>query len=133
MTLTRINPPALHDPTPFGYAHTVFAPASSGFVFVAGQYASTATGEVPDSAFDAQLERVLDNLSTALGAHDLDLGHVVQLRTYVVGLDFGALGALSAAIQQRWPDGPPANTVLGVVSLALRDMRIEIDAVAARP
>ena len=128
-----LNPDDLHDPTALGYSHTVTVPAGSALVLVAGQYASDETGGVSAPAFAPQVEQSLDRLATALAAHDLSLTDVVSLRTYVVGLDGPRLGALGQAVGRIWGDRPPAHTVLGVAALALPEMLVELEAVAARP
>jgi enamine deaminase RidA (YjgF/YER057c/UK114 family) len=133
MTHTILNPADLHDPVPFGYSHTAHVPAGRDLVFVAGQYASSADGAVVSPAFADQVNRALDNLALALAAHELTVADVVQMRTYVVGLDLPKLGVIAQAVAARWGARPPANTLLGVAALATPDMCFEVDAVAARP
>lgn len=132
MVHTTLNPPALHDPTAFGYAHTAAVPATSALVFVSGQYGSTPEGAVVSPEFAAQVQRAFDNLATALAAHDLTLADVVQLRTYVVGPDFERLGILGQTVGTRWNGKPPTQTLLGVASLAMPEMLFEVEAIAAR-
>ena len=60
---------------------------------------SGSDGVVASPDFAEQVRRAFHNLGAALAAHGLDLGHVVQLRTYVVGLDFDKLGAITQAVQ----------------------------------
>jgi enamine deaminase RidA (YjgF/YER057c/UK114 family) len=132
MSRTIINPADLHDPTAFGYSHTVATPASE-LVFVAGQYGSDASGNVTSSDFTAQLRRSFDNLGTALKAVGLDYRDVVQIRTHIVDHDADKLTALVEVVGQIWGAQPPAQTLIGVASLALPDMLFEVDAIAARP
>lgn len=132
MTHSTVNPPELHDPTAYGYSHTVNVPSSSDLVFVAGQYASGPFGEVAAEDFDAQVEHVFRNVATALDAHQLGLRHVVQLRTYVVGLDMDKLGVVGRAVGAIWGAEPPTHTVIGVAALAMPDIHVEIEAIAAR-
>lgn len=127
-----LNPADLHDPTAFGYSHTVRIPAGSELVFVSGQYGSKRDGAVVSAAFAEQVDRAFANLGAALAAHGLDSSHVVQLRTYVVGLDFDKLGVIARTIGARWQAEPPAQTVLGVASLATPEIHFEVEAVAAR-
>lgn len=129
---TTINPRDLHDPTPFGYAHTTAVPAGSDLVLVAGQYASGADGAVVSSDFAEQVGRVFANLGTALAAHGLQLEHVVQLRTYVVDLDGPKLGVIGQAVAQGCGRTLPSQTVIGVAGLAMPQILIEVEAVAAR-
>jgi enamine deaminase RidA (YjgF/YER057c/UK114 family) len=133
MTSTIVNPAGLHDPVAFGYSHTVAVPAGSSLVLIAGQFGSDTTGAVVSSDFAEQVAQTFRNLTVALAAHDLDLSHVVQLRTYVVNLDFDKLGTIGAAVGATWGAAPPTQTVLGVAALALPDIAVEIEAVAVRP
>ena len=116
MPHTMVNPAGLHNPVPFGYSHTAAVPAGAALVFVAGQYGSDRDGAVVSTDFATQVQQAFHNLGVALGAHGLDLSHVVQLRTYVVDLGFDKLGAIAAAVQSGWGDAPPTQTVLGVAA-----------------
>ena len=133
MSHTIVNPAGLHDPVPFGYSHTASIPAGTELVLVAGQYGSRTEGAVVSPDFTGQVRQAFHNLGVALAAHGLDLGHVVQLRTYVVNLDFDKLGAIAQAVQDGCGDTPPTQTVIGVASLAMPDILFEVEALAARP
>jgi enamine deaminase RidA (YjgF/YER057c/UK114 family) len=128
---TVTNPPALHDPTPFGYSHAVCAPGE--LVFIAGQYASDASGAPVPGDFAAQVDLAFDRLETALAGVGLGLRHVVRLGTFVVDHDLGKLEVLGKALHARFGDRPPAQTLSGVAALALPGMLFEVDAVAVRP
>jgi len=132
MSHTIVNPDGLHDPVPFGYSHTAAVPTGAELVFVAGQYGSNAEGAVVSGDFTEQVEQAFGNLGVALGAHGLDLSHVVQLRTYVVNPDFEKLGAIGQAVRAGCGDTPPTQTVIGVAGLAMPDILFEVEAVAAR-
>jgi enamine deaminase RidA (YjgF/YER057c/UK114 family) len=132
MSHVIVNPPQLHDPTAFGYSHTVRIPAGSEVVLLAGQYGSGPNGEVESDSFVEQVQRAFRNVEVALAAHGLELGHVVQLRTYVIGLDFDKLGAIGQAVHGIWGSRPPTQTVIGVAALALPDIAFEVEAVAVR-
>lgn len=133
MTHAVQNPDGLHNPTSFGYSHTARVPAGSELVFVSGQYASDPQGAVVSEVFAEQVERALHNLALALAGQGLELTHVAQLRTYVVGLDFEKLGTISGVVAGIWGETPPTQTLLGVAGLATPDMLFEIEAVAVRP
>jgi len=132
MSPTIINPADLHDPTPFGYSHTAAIAAGSELILISGQYGSDANGGVVSDAFADQVSQAFSNLAVALDAHGLDLTDVVQLRTYVVGLDFDRLGAIAQAVQSGCGPELPTQTVLGVASLATPEILFEVEAVAAR-
>ncbi|MER7731807.1 Rid family hydrolase [Streptomyces erythrochromogenes] len=133
MARTIVNPDGLHDPTPFGYSHTVTVPAGSELVLVSGQYGSGPDGAVVSAGFSEQVEQAFRNVGVALAAHGLDLGHVVGLRTYVVGHDVSKLGPIAAAVRERWGAKPPTQTLIGVACLATPDVLFEVEALAARP
>lgn len=133
MAHTIVNPSELHDSVRFGYSHTAGVPAGTDLVFVSGQYGCGADGMVTSSDFGAQVQQAFRNLGTALSAHDLDLSHVVQLRTYVVDPDFEKLGIIGASVREGCGEIPPTQTVIGVAGLAMPDIMFEVEAVAARP
>lgn len=132
MPHTIVNPDGLHDPGPFGYSHTAHVPAGTQLVFVSGQYGSGPDGMVVSKDFNEQVRQAFSNLGTALAAHGLDLTDVVQLRTYVVNLDFDKLGAIGQAVASSGAEKPPTQTVLGVAALAAPDILFEVEAVATR-
>ncbi|NDL56767.1 RidA family protein [Phytoactinopolyspora mesophila] len=129
MTHAIINPAGLHDPAGFGYSHLA---TTENLVFVAGQYASDARGEVTSTAFAEQVEQALANLRIALAGAGLDYSHVVQLRTFVVDHDADKLRELAAQVGRIWGGQPPTQTLIGVAALALPGMLFEVDAVAVR-
>ncbi|MGW0532277.1 RidA family protein [Streptomyces sp. NPDC003032] len=128
---TITNPAALHDPTPFGYSHAVSA--SGELVFIAGQYASDATGAPVPGDFAAQVDLALERLRSALEAVGLGYEHVVRLGTFIVDHDMDKLTVLGKALHAHFGDRLPAQTLSGVASLALPGMLFEVDAVAVRP
>ncbi|MGW4701604.1 RidA family protein [Streptomyces sp. NPDC004285] len=128
-----VHPEGLHDPVPFGYSHTAAVPAGSDLVLVAGQYGSGPDGAVVSADFAEQVRQAFHNVGVALSAHGLGLGHVVQLRTYVVNHDVGKLAPIAAAVREAWGKEPPTQTLIGVASLAAPDVLFEVEALAVRP
>lgn len=131
MTHTFVNPPALHDPTAFGYSHSAAVPAGSELVLVSGQYGSGPDGGLVSADFADQVRQAFANLATVLSAHGLGLEDVVQLRTYVVGLDGERLGVIAGSVGACGPT-PPTQTVIGVAGLAMPEILFEVEAVAVR-
>lgn len=130
MPHTLTNPAELHDPSGYGYSHV--AATTGDLVFVAGQYGSGPDGQVVSDDFADQVARAFANLGIALRAEGLDYRHVARLGTYVVDHDADRLTVLLGHITRIWGDRPPAQTLLGVATLALPGMLFEVDAVAAR-
>ncbi|MEU4443818.1 Rid family hydrolase [Actinosynnema sp. NPDC050801] len=130
MPHTLVNPDGLHDPTGYGYSH--LAATTGDLVLVAGQYGSDRDGHVVSDDFAEQVDRAFANLGTALRAAGLDYHHVARLGTYVVDHDADRLAVLADRVGRIWGDRPPAQTLLGVATLALPGILFEVDAVAAR-
>ncbi|MFF8322830.1 RidA family protein [Streptomyces bobili] len=128
---TITNPPALHDPTPFGYSHAVSAPGE--LVFIAGQYASDASGAPVPGDFAAQVDLAFDRLDSTLAGVGLGREHVVRLGSFVVDHDLAKLETLGKALHARFGERLPAQTLSGVAALALPGMLFEVDAIAVRP
>jgi enamine deaminase RidA (YjgF/YER057c/UK114 family) len=131
-SINFVNPPALHDPVPFGYSHSVAVPASSALVLISGQYGSGPDGTLVSADFSEQVVNAFANVAAVLAAQGLNLTDVVQLRTYVVDLDFAKLGAISAVVHDTWGTMPPTQTLIGVASLAMPGIAFEVEAVAIR-
>ncbi|MFJ5829043.1 Rid family hydrolase [Streptomyces sp. NPDC093089] len=92
-----------------------------------------AGGAVVSPDFAERVAQAFRNAGVALAAHGLDLGHVVQLRTYVVDHDVAELAPIGAAIGKGRGAKPPVNPLVGVASPATPDMLFEVEALAARP
>ncbi|MGW8768958.1 RidA family protein [Streptomyces sp. NPDC055815] len=132
MAHALINPEGLHDPVPFGYSHTAAVPVGTELVLISGQYGSGPDGAVVSTDFTEQVKQAFRNIGVALAAHGLDLGHVVQLRTYVVNHDVTKLGPIAEAVLEGWGTNPPTQTLIGVASLAAPDVLFEVEALAVR-
>ncbi|MFF8773134.1 RidA family protein [Kitasatospora sp. NPDC015120] len=125
------NPPGLHDPRPLGYSHVVSAAGET--VYLAGQYASDADGQVAVEGFADQVELSLEHLVRALAAVGLGVENVVRLGSFVKDHDAEKLEILGRALHAVWGERLPVQTLSGVATLALPGMLVEIDAVAVRP
>ncbi|WP_328871950.1 RidA family protein [Streptomyces sp. NBC_00287] len=128
---TITNPATLHDPTPLGYSHAVSAPGE--IVHIAGQYASDSSGAPVPGDFATQVELAFDRLQSALAGVGLGYEHVVRLGTFIVDHDPSKLKVLGKAMQARFGNRLPAQTLAGVAALGLPGMLFEVDAVAVRP
>lgn len=102
---------------------------------MAGQTALAADGSVVGvSDFAAQLERAYANLGVALAAAGAGYADIVSLRTFLTrDEDVEAFVALRDARHRLlFPAGDnPPNTLLAVRRLALPELLIEIEAIAA--
>lgn len=133
MSLTRINPPELFDPTPYGYVHVITG-LSGDFVVVAGQgwVLTTAEGTFLDTDFATQVQGAFASVRLALQVVNLDFADVIQATSYVVGPDASRGRIIRETALQTWAEKPPAHTVVGVAGLAAPEALFEIEAIAAR-
>ena len=83
MSVERVNPPELGPPP--GFSHAVIGRGT--VVFLAGQTAIDATGQVAASGIVAQFELALGRLLTALQASGGTPDQLASLTVYVTDLD----------------------------------------------
>jgi enamine deaminase RidA (YjgF/YER057c/UK114 family) len=128
MTLELINPEEL--PTPASYTH-VIAATGSRLVFVAGQVADDAQGNLvgPDD-LAAQARQAFANVGRCLAAAGARPDRVTKITIYVVHHRPEYLPDISQARIAAFGDHKPADTLVGVETLAEPGYLIEVDAIA---
>ena len=128
MTLELINPDDL--PLPESYTHVVVA-RGTRMVFVAGQVAEDGKGDlVASDDLAGQARQAFANLGRALAAAGARPEQVTKLTMYVVAHRPEYLPDISAARIAVFGDHKPADTVVGVETLAEAGRLIEVDAIA---
>jgi enamine deaminase RidA (YjgF/YER057c/UK114 family) len=128
MTLELINPEELH--TPASYTHVVAA-TGGRLVFVAGQAADDAEGNlVGRGDLAAQARQAFANLGRALAAAGAAPEQVARITIYVVHHRPEYLPVISEARIAIFGDHKPADTYLGVETLAETGYLIEVEAIA---
>jgi enamine deaminase RidA (YjgF/YER057c/UK114 family) len=131
--ITRINPDQLH--TPPGY-HQITVVETGRMAFLAGQCPIDAAGVlVGEGDINAQIDQVVANAMTALGAVGAEPSDVVRTVIYVVSDGTTVLGTVWERLTQS-PPGPAfttASTLLGVTQLGFRGQLTEVDLTAALP
>jgi enamine deaminase RidA (YjgF/YER057c/UK114 family) len=132
MELKHLSPAGLFDTTGFAFSQAVLQ-SGGRLLHIAGQTAwNTERQLVGGNDVAAQARQTLANLKAALAAVGATPANVVRLRTYVVKPDDQTLGKVLPEIEAFYAGAPPApNTFLGIVSLAMPDFLIEIEATAA--
>ena len=122
-----LNPSGLVKPN--GYTHVVVAP-DGRTVYIAGQVAFDSTGKVVGGGdFRAQADQVYRNLSRALTSVGGSLTDLVKTTTFITDMKYVPV-LREARARYLDQEHPPANTLIGVSSLARPDLLIEIEAVA---
>lgn len=129
MPKQHINPRGLSTPT--GYSHVVTA-AGGRLVFIAGQVAANAAGEIVGPGdLRAQARQVYENLKTALAAAGATFADVVKQTTFVVSFKAEDRAVIAEVRREFLPaENPPASTLVGVQALARPEYLIEVEAIA---
>lgn len=116
-------PDGIARPIGDGYSHAVSA---GGVVYVAGQVGIDPSGQVVDG-FEGQARRAFENLKAVLAAAGAELTDVVKVTVLLV--DRSDLAAYRGVREQYLPHRP-ASTLLVAQSLALPQLRFEVEAIA---
>jgi enamine deaminase RidA (YjgF/YER057c/UK114 family) len=123
-----INPADL--PVPESYTQVVVA-SGSRLVFVAGQVAEDREGNlVGRGDLTAQARLAFANVGRALAAAGAEPADVTKITIYVVGHRAEYLPVISEARIAAFGDHKPADTLIGVETLAEPGYLIEVDAIA---
>lgn len=124
---THINPPG-YPVHPF-YSQAVEVKSPERTLYVAGQYGIGADGNIPADV-ERQTQNSLANMVAVLAAAGMTAADVVKYTIFLT--DPADMDAFIAAASESLPQPPPATTLVIVKALAAPQMRIEIEAVAAR-
>ena len=105
---------------------------STQTIYVSGQVSVDADNNVVGHGdLGRQAEVAFENLSKALAAAGATPADVVRLGIYIKDYRRDQADIISAVLRKRFVAGRmPASTWLGVASLALDELLIEIDAIA---
>jgi len=128
MMLELINPDDL--PTPTTYTHVVIA-SGSKMVFIAGQEPEDRQGNlVGPGDLAVQARQVFDNLGRALAAAGARTDQVAKITIFVVHHRPEYLPMIERAREALFGHHKPADTIVGVETLARPEYLIEVDAIA---
>ena len=130
---TTVNPPVLAAPR--GFSHGLLAPAGSRLLFVAGQTAADAEGQIADGAFAAQFESALTHVLTVVATAGGRPENVARMTIYVTDLDayMESRPALGEIWKRLMSAHYPAMALVEVKRLVDRDATVEIEATAVIP
>ncbi len=131
MEKKHINPDTLMTPRGFTQVVTIAGPAK--LVFISGQVAIDKEGKVVGPGdLKAQIRQAARNLKAALTAAGASAADIVKTNTYIVNYKQSDYSAMREARAELFPDGePPASTMVGVTSLAVDGLLVEMEAIAA--
>ena len=119
------------DPDPYAPYKISQAIRHGDLVYVSGQAAIDGSGAlVGVGDFDAQAEQAFRNLQRVLDAAGSGLDRIVKVTIFLT--DMAANFPKIVDLRGRWFSEPyPADTIVEVTSLALPELEIEIEAIAA--
>jgi len=127
MDKTQINPWTWQDRRGFSQAWKV--EDGRTVIFVSGQVSVSDDGQLRhEGDFAAQARLVFENLRTVLNEAGATLDHVVRLGVFLT--DMARLPEYGAIKAEFFKGPPPASTAVGVTSLAMSGLLIEVEATA---
>lgn len=126
-----LNPDTLLAPR--GYTHVVTVAGAGKLIFISGQVAVDKAGQlVGPGDLKAQTRQAAANLKAALAAAGATAADIVKTNTYIVNYKQSDYAAMREARAELFPAGePPASTLVGVTSLAVDGLLVEMEAIAA--
>jgi enamine deaminase RidA (YjgF/YER057c/UK114 family) len=127
MPVEFINPAELSTGT---YSHVAAVSGGARTLYVSGQVAMDAGGQVVGKTFAEQCEQVLRNLGLALAAAGAQFHHIVKMNVYVRDLTSEKVKTLRAIRQRHFGAHQPASTLVGTTALVHEDLMLEIECVA---
>ena len=116
----------------FGFSQAVEVRGAERILICSGQTGISEDGSPPSSSdMGDQVKRAFENLGTVLQTTGLSASDVVRVNYYTTDVDelIAVLGPLAS---EFFGENLPASTLLGVVRLAFPQLKIEIEATAAR-
>ena len=130
MAKEAINPEGL--PAPVGPYSNVVTSAPGKLVFVAGQVALDADGElVGEGDIAAQTKRVMENVKLGLEAAGATFADVVKIVNYIT--DAEEFPKMAAVRREYLTEPYPASTLIEVQALMYPELMIEIEVLAVVP
>jgi enamine deaminase RidA (YjgF/YER057c/UK114 family) len=121
-----INPPGVSIPN---ISMAVRAEAGK-VMFLSGHVPADASGKFP-TGLEQQLDQVFSNMAGTLKAAGTDFRSLARITIYVKGYDPSMLDTIRK-VRDKYvdPRQPPASALIGVQSLFLPEVLVEVDAVA---
>ena len=127
MPVEFINPSELSQGS---YSHVAAVSGTGRTLYVSGQVAMDAAGNVVGASFAEQCERVFQNLGLALAAGGAQFHHIVKMNVYVRDLTAARVRTLRAVRHKHLGTHQPASTLVGVTALVHEELALEVEAVA---
>jgi enamine deaminase RidA (YjgF/YER057c/UK114 family) len=115
----------------FGFSQAVDVSGAAHLLLCSGQTATRDDGSPPTTSdMGEQVRESLSNLTTVLGAAGMSVENIVKLTIYTTDVD--ELLAAYGSAAELLGDNLPAITLVGVTRLAFPELKVEIEATAAK-
>ena len=115
----------------FGFSQAVELEAAQRIVLCSGQTATGADGSPPTTSdMGEQVRLALENLATVLGGAGMAFADIVRLTIYTTDVD--ELMAAYGTAAEFLGNDLPAMSLIGVTRLAYPELKVEIEATAAK-
>lgn len=126
MPKTVLEPKGVWKSAPFKFSQAV---RSGDTLYMAGQTGIDPSGKVVQGGFKEQTREAFRNIERILGEAGGSFKDVVRLTVYFT--DMNNLGAYTEIINEiSGGKDFPAQTVVEIKSLAMKELEVEIDAIA---
>lgn len=131
MSRQSLQPATLFPSADYGFAQVVSAEGKK-LIFCAGQTAWDKDNNlIGGDDLGKQMEKTLENIGIALAEAGASLKDVCRLTIYIVNYNPDQLETIAGVLGKFFDkDALPANTLLGIQSLALPEFLVEMEATA---
>jgi len=136
LTKTVLNPSGLYDSGMFGYAQTVIVAGPRKLFYISGQSGQDLDGNVIHAGNKtAQMMDAFSNIQIALDAVSANIHNVINVNVMVMNYQYSDLDppVNLGAIFANFLQSEVTATLIGVQSLALSGMVVEVNAIAVLP
>ena len=114
----------------FGFEQAVETSGVERILWLAGQTAIDAEGNVVSGDMSAQVAQTLDNLEAVLTQAGMTLANVVRVTWYVTSIEEFRASAPARRERLRAAGWSAASTLVQVAGLAFPELKVEITATA---
>jgi enamine deaminase RidA (YjgF/YER057c/UK114 family) len=116
----------------FGFSQAIKVSEPRELLVCSGQTAMGPDGSLPESAdMGDQVRVALENVVAVLAAGGMTPADIVKSTIFTTDVD-ACIGVLGPLMQRVLGSSLPASTLLGVARLAFRELKVEIEILAAR-
>lgn len=130
MPLLSFQPANLWDSSPYLFSQVVRAEEPKRLVFISGQVALSADGTlVGKGDVDAQLKQIFTNLRAALAGVGGTLSDIASVTLYMKDVAYHK--NYMSVQREQFAGWRPAETLVQVAALALPELLVEVQAIAA--